>query len=145
MLHDKGNDFWYGSTALQVTGGAGLAVLSPSIDLKSTSRKIFAGTPVDIHAQITTAAAGGTSVQLTLEDSADDVTFATVKNSTTQVVQSAVIPLAELVAGYEFSFPYSANTVVRRYLRLSANVIGTFTATVITAGLIDKRQTNHLS
>ena len=143
MLHDKGNDFWYGSAALNVAPGN---VDSPSIDLKRVSGKPFAGHAVDIHAQVTAAFVGGTAIQLKLQDSADDSTFADVLNATTQSVASVVVPLAELLAGYEWSFPYGPNTVVRRYVRLRAVITGTFTAGgLVTAGLIDKRQTNHLS
>lgn len=143
MLHDKGLDFWYNSTAIQAAAGN---VDSPSIDLIATSRKIFAGKMPDLHIQVNTTLVGATAtVQMKLQDSADDSTFADVVNSTTQVVQSAVIPIAELVAGYEFSMPTNPNQVVRRYIRLRA-VIGTATITagVISAGLMDKRQTNHI-
>ena len=90
----------------------------------------------------TTLVGAGATVQMVLQDSADDTTFASVLNATTQTVASAVIPIAELVSGYEWTFPYSPNTVVRRYIRLRAVIAtATITAGTITAGLAAKRRT----
>ena len=140
-MHDIGNDFWFNSTAIQAAAGN---VDSVSVDLRATTRKIFSGTDVDIHAMVSTTLVGATAtVQMKLQDSADDTTFADVLNATTQTIASAVIPIAELVSGYEWSFPYSPNTVVRRYLRLRAVIAtATITAGTITAGLLDKRLTS---
>lgn len=81
--------------------------------------------------------AGGTSLQVTLQ-SDDDVNF----GSPTTVLETAVILLADLVAGYQFKFG-KLPRINEQYVRLYYTVVGPFTGGKITAGLVLDRQTNN--
>jgi len=73
--------------------------------------------------------AGGTSLQATLQDSADNVTFADIAGV------GGVIPLANLTAGKAFQVGLPIPT--RRYTRVNYTVVGTMTAGAVSAHLID--------
>ena len=65
-------------------------------------------------------------------------------SSATTVYQSGEIPLAALVAGYQFKSPYSfGRGVNERYVRLFYDITGTAPTTgKITAGVVSARQSN---
>lgn len=65
-------------------------------------------------------------------------------SSATTVYQSGEIPLATLVAGYQFKCPYSfAKGVNKRYARLYYDITGTAPTTgKVTAGIVSARQSN---
>ena len=78
---------------------------------------------------------GLTSIQVNLQTSADDTTYTT-------VMSTAAIPVATLVAGYEFGFVTLPLQVPQRYMRLQYVVVGTGVLGDITAGFADGFQTN---
>lgn len=143
MLHDKGLDFFYMDTTIR----AAQAWPSASIDLKAVSRKLFAGKRPLLRAVVNVAftSGGAATLQLTLQDSADDSSFAAVMNSVTQeAVQTEAIPVAELTLGYEFALAMPPNQALRRYIRLNAVVAtAAMTAGTLTAGFVAEYQTNH--
>jgi hypothetical protein len=98
------------------------AVNSPSLDLGEDAGT---GCPLFIHAQVVEDFAGGTSLTLTLQDSADNSTFS-------DVVSSPAVALASLKVGYRFGFG-SVPKELKRYLRLKAAPAGTMTGGKITA------------
>ena len=83
------------------------------------------GTPIFIYAQVTEAFAGGTSITLALQESADDSTF-------TNVLTTHAITTAELKAGYNFKFG-SVPRKLKKYLRINATVSGAMSAGKLTA------------
>ncbi len=78
------------------------------------------GMPVFVRASVSDDFSGGTSLSLTLQDSADGITF-------DPVLTSAVVPVASLKAGYHFAFG-SVPRKLGRHLRLNATVAGTMSA-----------------
>jgi len=159
MLHDAGLDFLFKSAAF-LTGtpssdiidlnAGGVPAGSPTLPL----RKLFSGSnPLVLEAIVnaTFAGAGGTSMKLTLQDSADGSTgwAAVAADGTTQLIETAVIPAAQLVAGYQFAFPSHMNVDVKRYVKILGTIVGTFTVSgndpcLLTIGLVHKSQTNHI-
>ena len=95
---------------------------SQSLDV---GKNVGEGQPLFIHALVTEAFAGGTSITLALQDSDNDSAF-------TNVLVSHAVPLAELKAGYEFKFG-SVPRTLKRYLRLNATVSGTMSGGKLTA------------
>jgi len=132
MQFDKENLF-SDDQAVTVT-----AVSTNIVDIAGVASTLFAdmgpGEPVDLHAQVTVAFVGGTSIALKLETD-DDVAF----GSATDLGSTPAIATAALVAGYKFAkqLPKEA---LERYLRLTYTVIGTMSAGKIHAGLILDRQ-----
>lgn len=95
-------------------------------------RDIGGGDTVPLAAQVVTTFTGGTSLQAVYQV-ADDSGFTTNVES---VVASAAVPVASLVAGYQFAInqiPYRAR---RRYHRLNWVAVGTFAAGAVTAGIV---------
>lgn len=78
---------------------------------------------------------GLTSIQVNLQTSADDTTYTT-------VMSTAAIPVATLVAGYEFGFVTLPLQVPQRYMRLQYVVVGAGVLGDITAGFAAGFQTN---
>lgn len=114
------------------------AVSTKSIDTATALRDIGSGEPVELIVVITTtvAASGGASTTtFTLQDSADNSTFA-------DVVSSAAIAKASLVAGYEalrIRLPFG----LRRYIAMNYTVAtNNWTAGAVTAYLTTDRQDN---
>lgn len=95
---------------------------SASLDLWDN---VGEGKPIFIHAQVTEAFAGGTSITLALQESADDSTF-------TNVLTTHAITTAELKAGYSFKFG-SVPRKLKKYLRIHATVSGTMSAGKLTS------------
>lgn len=91
---------------------------------------------VDVYAQVTTAFAGGTSIQAVLK-SDDSSTFA----SATTILSTAAIATAGLKAGYIFKFG-TLPLINEQYLQLTYTVVGTMSAGNIMAGLVLDTQTN---
>jgi hypothetical protein len=132
MIADKENLFSE-DQAITVTAGS-----TNVIDLGADSSRIQALNEkgdVEVLAQITTAMAGGTSLQVTLQ-SDNDVAF----GSATDLLTSAAIATAALVAGYQFKIG-KLPRINERYLRLYYTVVGTMSAGKVFAGLILDRQT----
>lgn len=100
-------------------------------------RDLGRGQEVDLAVTVTQAFAGLTSLQVSVQVSPDNATWTTVSSG-------AVVPLASLVAGYQFKVPGSIEEGVNvRYLRLYYTVGGSnATAGKITAAVVASRQTN---
>ena len=93
------------------------------------------GYPVKFFVTATAAFVGGTSVQATLETSADNSTF-------TALASGPVVALADLKAGKQIAVidvPHGA----KRYLRASYTVAGTFTAGKVHASLVLNAEGNN--
>ena len=110
------------------------------IDLGNDSSKVQSLNEknVALLIQVTEDFAGGTSIKVTLK-SDDDVAF----GSATTLLESAVIPLATLKAGYKFPIGRLLPLINEQYLRLTYTVVGTMTAGKIMAGLVIDDQTNN--
>lgn len=78
---------------------------------------------------VSTTFTGGTSLAATLQDSADNSTWADIAGV------GGVIPLANLTAGKAFQVGLPIPT--RRYTRVNYTVVGTMTAGAVSAHLID--------
>jgi hypothetical protein len=114
-IWDKLLTFFDAQAITATTNSAGLD-LGPDVG---------SGVPLYLHAQVVEDFAGGTSLTLTLQESADNTTF-------TEVEKTAVIPLASLKAGYQFKLG-SVPRNTQRYLRLNVTAAGTFTGGKLTA------------
>ena len=92
------------------------------------------GNPMRVLFTVTTAFAGGTSLQVNLQDSADDTTFADMVAGATEA-----IPLASLVEGFQFELfvPDSC----RQYMQAYYTLVGAFTAGAISADIVLDVQT----
>lgn len=89
---------------------------------------IGAGKPIAVVARLTESFATLTSLDIQLQDSADDSSFAT-------VASTGAVAVASLTAGAEFRIPLPAT--VRRYVRLNYVKAGTnATAGKVYAGLV---------
>lgn len=94
-------------------------------------RDLGAGTPLWLYVNVGTAftAAGAATLVVSLQDSADNVTFA-------DVAQSGAIPVASLTAGKAIQLGFPVPT--RRYTRVNYTVAtGPMTAGTISAHLVD--------
>ncbi|MFC0683045.1 Bbp16 family capsid cement protein [Novosphingobium clariflavum] len=93
---------------------------------------------VDISVSVTQAFNNLTSLQVTVQTSPDNATW-------TDVLSGRAVPLASLVAGYQFFVPAEFPEGTRaRYVRLNYTVVGTAPTTgAITAGVVASRQTNR--
>ncbi|PTR06973.1 MULTISPECIES: Bbp16 family capsid cement protein [unclassified Novosphingobium] len=100
-------------------------------------RDLGRGQELDLAVTVTQAFAGLTNLQVGVQVSPDNATWTTVSCG-------AVVPLASLVAGYQFKVPGSIEEGVNaRYLRLYYTVGGSnATAGKITAAVVASRQTN---
>lgn len=103
---------------------------------ESEIQTLFEKGLVKVNAQVTTAFADGTSLQVGLQtDSAEN--FGTV----TTLQSTAAIATASLVQGYKFRLD-SLPLGIKRYLRLYYTVVGTMSAGKIHAGLVLDAQSN---
>lgn len=120
------------------------------IDLKPTGtvlgapvarvRDIGKGVPMSILVQTTILATAGGAATLTVTLETDDNSgFASAKT----VWTSLAIPVADLIAGYQFLIDYVPKTTDERYFRVFYTVAtGPLTAGAFTAGLTWGNQTN---
>lgn len=137
-------------TSLLLSDGQAVTVSAPStnvIDLGATGtpfganaalvRDIGRGAELDLAVAVTQAFAGLTSLQVAVQVSPDNATWTT-------VASGPAVPLASLVAGYQFKVPGSIEEGSNaRYLRLSYTVTGSAaTAGKVTAAIVASRQTN---
>lgn len=108
-----------------------------SIDLATTPpRQIGNGEQVIVHCQVTTAFAGGTSVQFQLVESANANL-----SSPTVLVESAAIAEADLVAGFTVNLVVPVKRLKLRYLGAQYIGVGVHTAGSISAGIVWNEQT----
>ena len=94
---------------------------------------------VEVLITVTTAFAGGTSLQATVQGSVDNTTF-------TDMVSSPVTITANLTQGANILGIHFPNVVpgqaFPRYIRVNYTVVGTMTAGAVTATLVVDRQRN---
>lgn len=96
------------------------------------------GAPVPLLVQVTTAMAAAGAATLVVNIS----TGATAALGTT-IAASAVIPVADLVAGYQIPIQFLPNKITERYLGIEYVVAtGPMTAGNVTAGITMGNQTN---
>ena len=119
------------SLAQAITGVAGTTVSTDSIDLLTANRNIGrTGTPPRGQVVVSTALAGGTSIQVQMITSA-----AVALTSPTVIATGAVIPLASAVAGavlFDGPIPGTA----QRYLGFQYVTLGTFSGAGAVTGHI---------
>lgn len=131
MIFDSTNKF---STEQAFTASA---VSTNVIDLGVSDRDIGLGQPIPLFVGVDTAFAGLTSVSVSVQTD-DAVDF----SSAVTVVSTGAIPVADLVAGYQFNLQAIPKGVVGRYARLSYTVVGTGTAGALSAGITMGNQSN---
>ena len=105
--------------------------LGAGIDHTNTATVLNAGESMKqqiLNVVVTTAFAGGTNVQIALQDSADDSTFA----ATDPVIASGTITTANLTAGVVL-LRVAIPPELRRYLKLVYTISGTHTAGAVSA------------
>jgi hypothetical protein len=136
MIMDQQNLF-SDSQAVTVTANSTNVIDTLPSGGPNTKSGIGDGQDVTLFAQVGTAFAGGTSMQISLV-SADDAALSV--NLTTHFA-SAVIPLASLTAKARpvaLDLPYGK---YRRFVGLVYTVVGPMTGGTITAGLVEDLQT----
>lgn len=124
----------YMSDAQAVTA---TAASTKSLDFATALRSIGSGEPIELVVQVVTAAtaAGAATVVFSLDDSADNSTFA-------PVVQTPAIGKATLVAGYE-ALRIRLPAGLQRYIQVTYTVAtGPLTAGTFNAYLELDRQDN---
>lgn len=104
-----------------ITGGPTTIVSTDSIDLLSANRNVGRSFAMRMHAVVTTALAGGTSIQAQLIQSAN------ANLSSPDVLASGpVVPLASAIAGAEIlDVPVPGTT--KQYLGVQYVLLGAFT------------------
>lgn len=137
-------------TSLVFSDGQAVTASAPSanvIDLGATGtpfgasaalvRDIGRGGEIDLAISVTQAFAGLTNLQVSVQASPDNATWTTISSG-------ATVPVASLVAGYQFKVPGSIEEGANaRYLRLYYTVGGSnATAGKLTAAIVASRQTN---
>lgn len=104
------------------------------------TRDLGVGPDVPLLIQVTETFTGLTSVQVTYQTSDVENFGSGVDN----VVSTAVVPVADLKAGYQFSIDQIPFRARKRHSRLNYTVVGTGTAGKITAGVVAANQRNPL-
>lgn len=104
---------------------------------QALTRDIGVGVPVPLSVRVVETFNNLTSLQVQVQTSPDNATW-------TMIEGGAVVPLASLVAGYQFDVPYTFPQGTKaRYVRLFYDITGTAPTTgKITAGAVAARQTN---
>jgi hypothetical protein len=96
-------------------------VSTDSIDLLTANRNVGRSFPMRMHAVVTAALAGGTSIQAQVIESANSNL-----SSPTVLASGAVVPLASAIAGAEIlDVPVPGTS--KRYLGVQYVLVGTFT------------------
>lgn len=89
--------------------------------------KVGRGKPLRVVVVVTEDFDGGTNLDIALQDSADDSSFA-------NVATTGATLTASLTAGKTFEFKLPSE--IRRYLRLNYTITGTHTAGKVYAGIV---------
>ena len=100
------------------------------------ARDVGQGEPLDLLVQVVETATGGTSVVAAVIQADDEALTSNVE----VLAQSGVVPLASLVAGYQFKVPFIPIGITKRFLGVRYTTAGTFTAGQVTAGIVADRQ-----
>lgn len=94
------------------------------------------GRRIELAVAVSQTFAGLTALSVSIQTSADNATWVT-------TTTSQAVPLASLVAGYQFNVPAAFDgDDTGRYVRLYYTVTGTATAGAINAEVVASRQTN---
>lgn len=115
-------------SAAQNAFSAGTDVVSTNVYDTGAAADVGAGEPFYIYAKVNTAFSGGTSIQVVLQDSADNSSFADVQSA-------KAIPVASASANAELC-RMRIPVGVRRYLRLAYRSVGTTTAGSVSAYIV---------
>jgi hypothetical protein len=107
------------------------------IDLGVTKRDIGNGETVPVYISVDTTLEGLTSLQVAIQTD-DAEGFGSAKT----VISTSAVPVADLVAGYQFAIINVPLNVLGRYMRLNYVVVGTGTAGSVTAGVTMGNQQN---
>jgi hypothetical protein len=99
------------------------------------ARNLGHGEPIDLSVSVASTFAGLTSLQVSVQTSADGINWNSVDTG-------AAIPASQLVAGYQFHVPKVVQEANLRYLQLYYTVSGAATAGTINAAIVASRQTN---
>lgn len=114
---------------LRLSDGQAITATAASTNSIDAGRDIGAGRPLYLVVNVTEEFAGGTSLTVALQDSADGTTFAS-------VVSHAAVLLADLTLGKQIVIGLPPG--LRRYLRANYTASGTFTAGKVTAHITDE-------
>jgi hypothetical protein len=96
------------------------------------NRDIGRGTPIPILVQVTTSFATLTSLKVAVQSSDTEAFTGQVDT----VTETEAIPVAQLVAGYQFRLDWVPKGTKHRYVRLYYTIAGSSaTAGVVTAGI----------
>lgn len=124
MIFDSTNKF---STLQAVTA---TAASTNVIDLGVSGSDLGLGEVVPLWVGVDSNFAGLTSVKVSVETD-DAENFGTA----VEVASTGAVPLASLVANYQFALQSIPKNVLGRYVRLKYTVVGTGTAGTISAGI----------
>jgi hypothetical protein len=127
-------------SSLNFDNAAAVTVSAPSTNVIDLSAQRDLGTtePLTISSIVGTTFLGGTSLQVALDGSVDNVTWTT-------LVTGGVVPVAALVEGTQIANFDLANVdpvggVPPRYLRLNYVVVGTMTAGTVTSDIVSTKE-----
>ncbi len=116
-----------------ITGAAGTTVSTDSIDLLTANRNVGRSFAMRMYCNVTTALAGGTSIQVQVIESANANL-----SSPTVLASGPVVPLASAVAGAELLDVPIPGTA-KRYLGLQFVTLGTFSgAGAVQGGVVSE-------
>lgn len=120
------------ATPILSTNTLDLGVAGESVLLGTVKRDLGTGKTPRFFAQIVEACVGGTTVQAQVvqADSADLGTGLEV------LVESAAVPTAQLVPGYQFRIPGIPHGATKRYLGVRYVTAGVYSAGKVTAGIV---------
>lgn len=101
------------------------------------TRNLGIGPEIPVSVRVVTSFATLTSLTVAVQTSPDNSTWTTIESG-------RVVPVAELIAGHQFSVPCCLEEGVKvRYVRLNYTVTGSnATAGAVSAGIVASRQTN---
>lgn len=128
MIIDKLNAF---ALKTDFFGSAGTEQLGDAIDLGAFPTDMGEGLPYYLVALVTTAMAGGTSVQVNLVTADNDALTA----APVTLLSSAVIPVADATAGARVLMVAIPKADYKRYLGITVTRVGTSTAGALSAFL----------
>ncbi len=143
MILDQQNLF---SDAQTLAVAAGNHLSTNTVDLGATgtspilgqlpARDVGQGEPVDLLVQVVEACVGGTSVKAQVVQADNEA----LSSNLEVLAESAAVPAASLVPGYQFKVGFVPHGVTKRYLGVRYVTVGTFTGGAVTAGVVADRQ-----
>ncbi len=126
----------YASTNYRVLPTAGTPVLHAS----ALPFDLGKGNPLELLVQVVTTFVGATATLTVALQTDDNISFSSAATRWT----SGAIPVASLVAGFQFPIRYLPIGMIEKYYRLLYTpATADFTAGAITAGVVEGLQTNR--